>query len=433
MKKIGFIFVFIVFSTFVLISCGKKEEKPESKSSVTSKQKEAEAEKEEKKEPSPEELKKAEEEKKALEAKEAERKAEEEIKAKTAEWVKESPLSEGKSFQLPQLNETVFGERAKTFNKEIEEFHSVSKEFYDEPSELSMASEVTYETHLHLPTKTFSLVAKLLGINGDVIYRTFVADVDTMKELSFEEAVKRAGLTGDEVRKIMEQFYTTIYASASYDYLNEAEADLELEDYLSERMSYFDGSIKKETELGVNPTFFAINEGKLDLFTVIRAPGTGVFFYKPYYVRKDLAENALLNANTRSLIAMISQPESPDVMKSAKIVKEITTESSGEKYYFLALLDDVKLTISEIEYDEKEENFKETATLFEKELKAGEAVGLDAVLPEGMPYIRIKAEAVMADAVAGEERLLTYLDEMVYQGRFTAPVIEYLDGKWIEE
>lgn len=353
-------------------------------------------------------------------------KSEEEIlKEKLASWVKEADFSKNKGFSYPFLNEEVFGERAKAFNEETKNIHEVSEEFLEGENKEAFEKDVSYKVMTNLKTGTFSLIARHLTVNGERYYRGFVADIHTAKELDYSEAIKRAGYSEEEMKKEVEEYYKTVYASVPYENLMEDEVDLELEDYLSERLSVFEESTKKDAS--GNPTLYSIDEeGNLALYFEFRYPGTGVFYYQPYYASKNLAERAVKNRNSFSFLARINNQADRERLKDAKIVKELNTELTGEKYYYVSCLDDVKVKITSIFYSEKTEDFVEKDILYEGELKKGEVIALDTLIPEGLPILKIEAEAEDNDSEGIKK--LHYVSEIGYNGRFVLPDIEYFGG-----
>lgn len=354
------------------------------------------------------------------------------LKEMTSDWVMEADYSKNTPFSYPSLKEEVFGMRAKEFNQETKKIHEVSKEFLEGENARDFAASVYYKVWLEPKTGTFSLLASHLTVNGEVFYRNFVVDVESKKELSYSEVVKRAGYTEEEVRNEMEEYYKTIYATVSYETLMQEKVDLEMEDYVGERLTSFEESVQPLVSSGINPTLYILNEeGNLDLYPIFRFPGFGGFFYKPYYVRKDLLQRTLLNKTSSSLLARINEPLDEDFRREAKIVKELSTELTGEHYYYMSVLDDVKVKITSIVYSEKAEDFFDNGILFEGKLKKGEIIALDTLIPEGLPILRIEAEGLLIDEETKASRLLRYEDEMGYNGRFVLPKIEYLEG-WTE-
>lgn len=353
-------------------------------------------------------------------------KSEEEIlKEKPASWVKEADFSKNMGYSYPFLNEEVFGERAKAFNEETKNIHEVSEEFLEGENKEAFDKDVSYKVMTNLKTGTFSLIARHLTVNGERYYRGFVADIHTAKELDYSEAIKRTGYTEEEMKKEVEEYYKTLYASVPYENLMEDEVDLELEDYLNERLPLFDESVKKDAS--GNPTLYSIDEeGKLTLYFELRYPGTGVFYYQPYYASKNLAERAVKNRLSTSILARINHQSDEGHLKDATIVKELNTELTGEKYYYVSCLDDVKVKITSIVYSEKTEDFVEKDILYEGELKKGEVIALDTLIPEGLPILKIEAETEDNDSEGIKK--LHYVSEIGYNGRFVLPDIEYFGG-----
>lgn len=363
------------------------------------------------------------------EKKEIEEKQEE--KSPVEGWVKTASFSEGKNHRFPWLNEEVLGEVAVQFNKETEEKYAIIKEnFEGKEEETFLSDSINYQEYLDENANTYSLVASSVGVDGDEIYRSLVVDLTTKKPISLQEGLKRIGFTESEMIEEVKKYYATIYASSPADYLQEGEVDLEMEDYLAERLAYFENSVKEEVPEGTDKTHFAIEKGRLNLYMVVRIPGYGVFFYRPFYVRKDVVENAVLNGNYQSILAKVTPSSEKESLGNANIVKKITTEATGEEYHFISLRDGVKIRLSEVEYDEKKnEMIEKNPPIYEGVLKKGEVVSLDTVVPEGIPNLKIYAEYDLLNTYTEEYEKIVYESELSYNGRYAPPLIEYLDGK----
>lgn len=346
------------------------------------------------------------------------KKTEAEMKKLTEGWVTESKLSKGQSYHYPFLNETVFGEVAKKFNEETIALHKEAKHFYEEKDGDFFMGQVSYEVFLDSLTNTLSLLVKNISMHGDLLYRTFVVDLDTKKEVNLREALERTKLSLSDINGEVKGFYETLYAKASEYGLIEEEVDTELEDYVKERLYYFGKSLRTPVPEEVRPTLFTLNKGKLSLYLMVREAGSAYFYYSSYHLSKDLVERAVFNKGKDSLLARINV-SGQDEMKAVKPIKEIRTTATGEKYYFIALSDGVKVKLMEVAYDEKADDFQKKAILYEGKLKKGEVIALDTVIPEGLPNLRLEAEA----------NNLKYESELSYNGRFAPPLIEYLDGE----
>lgn len=355
-----------------------------------------------------------------------------EEKTLTENWTKESNLSKHKAFRLPFLNEEVFGDLAKDFNQETEKNYQLAEDCYAQVQNTA-PPEIDYFVYEDKKTNTYSLVSERFTINGEKIYTTFVVDIDTKKKLSFNDVLKRVELTKDEVREQMTEFYRAIYASASYDNLMEMGIDTEMEDYLQERLNYFDNSIEEEGADLINPTLFAIEDGNLNLYTTIRFAGYGELFYRPFFIRKSAFQSALLNGNPNALIAKINELKDPESLLEGNLVATLDTEATGEILHFIALKDHVNFKIVRIEYSEKTADFLEDAPIYEKVLNRGDIVKLNTIIPEGIPFLRIYADYKRTDEQTKEEQILIHRSELDFNGRFKDPAIEYLDGQVLTE
>lgn len=398
----------ILLSSLIIIGCGKKEEirqaikeKKEALSSEGRSKVETKTEIESEK--TGEDIKAS--------------KKETEIRTET--WVTEAEFSKNETYSYPHINEEVFGETAKNFNRNTSAYHEASKPFLEMEDGGIFRETVSYETYKDKVSNTYSLVAKNLTLNGELMYRTFVVDLESKEEVSFEEALNRSGYSLLELKEEVGQLFGTLYSEASYLGLIEGDVDLEIEDYVDERLHYFEKSLKNPPPSEINPTLFSLEDGKLSLYLMIREPGGGRFYYRPYQARKNLIERAVLNQNDTSLLALLNLPSDTEELKEAEIVKGVATEATGEKYYFVSMRDGVKVRIVSITFSESTEDFSDGEEVYQGELKKGEIIALDTVIPEGLPNLRLEAEA---DG-------LRYESELSYNGRFAPPKIEYLDGE----
>lgn len=415
MKKI--LFALIFFGLSFLTACGTVEEKVgvlESGNEVSPTKMESRAKiKEAEKEKSKVELIVEKEENNQT------KRSEEERKKLTETWVTEAEFSKGQTYHYPLLNEEVFGEEAREFNKEILALHEASEHFFKEADGEFFKKKVFYKTFLDSSSNLFSLMARCITINGDVTYKTFVVDIDTKKEIDFGDVLERINSSLSELNAEVKDFYETLYSGALSEGLVEDEIDVEMEDYVKERLYYFGKSLQRPVPEGVRPTLFTVKDGFLTLYMMVREAGSGFFYYRPYYMRKNLVERAVLNREKGSVLAVLHPVPGSEETKDIKTVKEIATETKGEKKFFVSLKDGTKLRLIRIEYDDKRKEFVDMDILYEGELKRGEAIGLDTVISEELPKLRLEAE------VNG----LSYVSELEYHGRFKPPVIEYLKGE----
>ena len=356
-----------------------------------------------------------------------------EPKISVEDWVREADFSRGKEYKFPWLNEEILGESAVKFNKEIAElYQDINYLFSEDDANSEEYAKLTgYDIDVDTMLKTFSLSAYFPTNGNFTAYRTIVLDVDSKKELSLEEVLKRTGYSLDFMKKQVELYDEALYTQA-FDISGGLDIP-EYDEYMDEQRANLDHQLNSEPiDDYVYRLFYAVSD-KCPIVYILTHElvyGKG-YQYKPIRLSRNLKVFALKNADENSSLALISgisEDEAKDfAAKNPKHCLNTSSDKYAEDCFLVSLKDNLNLEINSLEYEN--DAFKKIETFFYGTLQKGEVFKIHALIPETIPNLQIIANYTVNVKYMGEENkdIIMSTDYLMQEnGAFSSPKIQYL-------